>query len=455
MNSADARTGKFSRLYKYYALAVVTAVYTLNLVDRGLMTLLLQPIKEDLRLTDTELGTLTGVAFALFYATLGIPIARWADRGNRVSIASLAILLWGGTVMSCLFVKSYLQILCARVAAAVGESGCKPPTYSLVGDYFPRPDERTAAMAGYWMGSPIASLISFMLGGWLNERYGWRTTFFLMGVPGIILAVVVKLTLVEPREGRLRSAEVTQKTVPIVRVFSVLWRQLSLRNLGFALILLYSMGMGLAPWYAAFMIRTHKMGTGELGVWLGAIFGLGGIFGTLLGSHVSRRWFSGNERGQLRASAVTVALLVPFFVVFLMASSTSVALVMLLPVMLGFNFFLAPTYSLLQRLVSDEMRATTLAILMMLANLIGMGLGPQVVGILSDWFAPQMGADSLRYAMLIVSLIALWGAYHFWKAADTVMDDLATAEDGQYGDRVLSREARSDDSTGWSARQES
>jgi MFS family permease len=165
--------------YKRYVLATLTAVYTLNLVDRVLMILLLEPIKQDLRLSDTQLGFLTGIAFGLFYAIVGLPLARLADRGNRVTLASISIGLWALTVMSCLFVTHYFQLVLARVAAAIGESGCKPPTYSLVGDYFPRPAERTRAMAVYWLGSPLASLLAFILGGrspacysrsWCNER---------------------------------------------------------------------------------------------------------------------------------------------------------------------------------------------------------------------------------------------------------------------------------------------
>src|SRR5687767_3674540 len=147
----------------------MATVYMINLLDRGLMSLLLQPIKEDLLLSDTQLGVLTGIVFALFYATLGLPIARWADRGNRVTIASLAIGLWGLTVMACVLVTNYVQLVAARVIAAIGESGCKPPTYSLVGDYFPQAAERTRAMSVYWLGGPLAALLSFVLGGWLNE----------------------------------------------------------------------------------------------------------------------------------------------------------------------------------------------------------------------------------------------------------------------------------------------
>src|SRR5258708_3803765 len=205
------------RGYRWYVLGILTLVYTLNYVDQGLMGLLLQPIKDDLHLSDTRLGFITGIAFALFYATLGLPIARWADRGNRVTITSIAIGLWGATVMLSLFVTTFFQLVFARVAAAVGESGCMPPTYSLVGDYFPAAAERTRAMSIYWLGSPVAVLVSFIVGGQLNEIYGWRTTFFLGGAPALLVAGLVKMTIREPRARASRLA-VKGRQLPLVDI---------------------------------------------------------------------------------------------------------------------------------------------------------------------------------------------------------------------------------------------
>lgn len=413
----------FSAAYKRYVLVSLTAVYTLNLVDRGLMILLLQPIKEDLQLSDTQLGFLTGIAFGLFYATLGLPIARWADRGNRVTITSLAIGLWGLTVMACMFVTSYLQLVASRVLAAVGESGCKPPTYSLVGDYFPKPAERTRAMAVYIAGSPLSNLLSFVAGGWLSELYGWRMAFFVLGVPGLILAIILKLTIVEPRADVARARE-SHALPPLTTVIGVLWRQRSFRHLSAALILFYTVGLGLGPWYAAFLMRSHGMTTGELGTLLGLIFSIAGTGGVLLGGYVAARWFAQNERAQMRASAVMVALLVPCYVAFLILPQRSQALAALVPLMTIFSIFLGPTYALMQRLVADEMRATTMAVVMLLANLIGFGIGPQIVGIVSDLLTPTLGAEALRYAMLSMSFVALWSAYHFWRVGHTVAEDL-------------------------------
>jgi predicted MFS family arabinose efflux permease len=429
-------------LYKRYVLCALTLVCALNYLDRGLIALLLQPIKEDLKISDTKLGCLTGIAFGLFYATLGLPIARLADKRNRVTLTSVAIGLWGVTVMLCVFVTSFAQLVAARIAAGVGEAGCAPPTYSLVGEFFVTPGERARAMSFYSLSGPIAAIISFVVGGRLNDIYGWRMTFFAMGVPALMVALIVKLTVVDPRASR-KSDRDDHGRLPSVRdVMCALWRQKSSRHLIAALVLLFTLGMGMAPWYAAFLMRSHRMSTTEIGLWMGLIFGIGGIAGTLLGGYVAGRWFADDERGQMRLMALLTAALVPCFASFLLAPSNSLSLAALVPLMMVFTFFLGPTYALMQRLVVDEMRATTFAVAMLLANLIGMGAGPQIVGLLSDQFLQIFGTDSLRYAMLVTSIISLWAACHFWHVGKSVREDLsAVAGRKEQGGNVLRLEA--------------
>jgi predicted MFS family arabinose efflux permease len=293
-----------------------------------------------------------------------------------------------------------------------------------VGDYFPQPVERTRAMSIYMLSGPLSSLVSFAVGGFLNETLGWRWAFFLLGIPGLAVAVLVKVTLAEPRL-RVPQAETTiPRQPPMRQVIAALWRQSSTRNLSIAIILLYIMGLGLSPWYAAFMIRNHGMRTSDLGVWLGLIFGVGGVVGVLSGGYVSARWFSNNEKGQLRVSSLMIVAIVPFTAMFLLLPQKLYALFALLPSVVVCNFFYGPTFSLLQRLVVDEIRATTAAVVMFLVNLVGMGVGPQVVGVMSDRLKPYVAADSLRYSMLAMSLVAIWSAYHFWCAARSVGSDL-------------------------------
>lgn len=417
-----------SSAYKNYVLILLTVVYTVNLVDRQLIGLLLQPIAEEFHLSDTQLGFLTGIAFGLFYATLGVPIARWADRGNRVTITALAIGLWGLTVSACVLVSSFGQLVGARVAASIGESGCKPPTYSLVGDYFPKTAERTRAMSIYWLAGPLAGLIAFVLGGWLNELVGWRMTFFLIGLPGLALAVLVKLTIREPRAHNLARVP---PPVPLAQVFRVLWHQRSIRNLSAALILVFTMFYGVSPWNLVFLMRSHGMGSAELGVWWGLLSGGAGIGATLLGGYAANRWYGGNERGQMRLCALSVACAAIPYVAFLLVDGKETAVTLLAAWYFALTAVAAPTFSAMQRLVPEQMRATVMALIMLFCNLIGMGIGPQFIGILSDALRPEYGADSLRYAMFCVIALMVWAALHFWQVAKAVVRDLEEAELGQ------------------------
>jgi sugar phosphate permease len=249
-------------------------------------------------------------------------------------------------------------------------------------------------------------------------------TFFLMGVPGLLVAALVKLTIAEPRGSSLARGTATRTLPPVHTVLTALWHQRSTRNLVIGLILLLTMGSGIGSWNVAFMMRSHHMNTAQLGLWLGPIFGLGGLVGTLLGGYVSSRWYGGNERDQMRLSAASIACLVPLYMLFLLAPLRWVALTALVPITIASNFFIGPTFALLQRLVPNDMRATALSIVMLLGNLIGLGVGPQVVGLASDLLSPRVGSDSLRYALLAMSFVALATGYYFWKVGASVVADL-------------------------------
>jgi predicted MFS family arabinose efflux permease len=243
-----------------------------------------------------------------------------------------------------------------------------------------------------------------------------------------VLAIVVKLTIVEPR-ARLAGPRPAQESAPpVLQVLSNLWRQRSLRHLSIAIVFLFTMGAGLGPWYASFMIRSHGMGTAELGVWLGLIFGITGVIGILAGGYISGRLFGNDPAAHMRLTALLTGLMVPFFVLFLLLPDAHWALGALMALLLVGNFMVGPIFALLQRLVGERMQATTLAVVMLLSNLIGMGIGPQVVGILSDVLAPVFGSQSLRFAMLAVSFLSLCASYHFLRVAVTVREDLRAVE---------------------------
>lgn len=426
---SDASNSPMSATYKRYALVLMTTIYGLNLIERPLLGLLIEPIRIDLDLSDTQIGLLTGVVFGLFYTLAGVPLSRWSDRGNRSLIAASCIGLWGVTMMGFILVGNFVQLLIARMTVAIGEAGCKPPTYSLIGDYFPGALERTRAMSIFWLSNPLAALTGFIIGGWLSEHLGWRMTFFVMGIPGLMIAVLAWFTLKEPRREAITMKTAVPRPAPPLRAaFLAIWQEPTARHMMFALILFYMLGHGMQSWYAAFLMRSHGLGTGEVGLWMGIVQGGGGIVGVLSGGFVANRWFAGNERNQLRVAGITIASMLPLLGAFLFMSNKYLALAALVPYMVMLYFFFAPTFAVFQRLMPNNMRATTLAIVMTAVHLISMGIGPQVIGALSDVLKPEFGSDSLRYSMLIVATTAVFAGYQFWKAARTVVLDLAKIE---------------------------
>ena len=411
--------------YKYYLLGLLTIVAALNFLDRFVLSLLLEPIKLDLELTDTQLGFLTGFAFALFYAVAGIPIARWADRGNRNTIVCLTTGMWSIMVAICGLIGSYTQLLFARVGVAVGESGALPPAQSLIADYFDR-SERPQAMAIYWMCNPISMIAGYLIGGWLAENFGWRLTFVLIGLPGILVAVLVKLTLREPRLKK-NIREVTVHP-PFGVVLGILWRQLTYRRLLFASCISSFFGLGITLWLPTFFVRSYGAELGELGIWFAGIWGGCGLLGSYFGGYLATRLAAGKEKLQMQALSIVFVLCGIFYVMVYLSPTIYMSLLFLAITVFLISTIYGPVFSALQSLVGDQMRSISLALLMLFSQLIGFGLGPLLAGMLSDLFFPLFGKESLRYALVIFSPGYLWVAYFYWKAGDTIEGDISSVK---------------------------
>jgi predicted MFS family arabinose efflux permease len=331
--------------------------------------------------------------------------------------------MWGVTMMGYLFITGFVHLLIARIAAGVGEAGCKPPTYSLIGDYFSTSLDRTRALTVFWLGAPLAGMFAFGIGS-LNEHVGWRLTFFIVGIPAILIALLAKTTLYEPRKNRSAAAMPSKADQPkISAVFKMLWRQHSTRYLCTAYILFY-LGTSSVQWMGAFMMRIHGVGSAELGLWFGLFGGLGGMGGILFGGYAASRWFPGNEAGQMRMIAIVTALLYPVNVFLVLVGNMHLAFAAMITFFFMMNIFFGPMYSLLQHLVQDNVRATALAAVTLLTQFLGIGLGPQLVGIVSDLFAADYGVNSIRVAILIVSLSLFASSFFYWRLSRSVTADL-------------------------------
>ncbi|MED5341687.1 MAG: MFS transporter, partial [Pseudomonadota bacterium] len=377
---------------RYYAVGLLTVVYTFNFIDRQLLSILQESIKADLLLSDQQLGLLTGIAFAMFYVTAGIPIARWADRGNRRNIVALAIGVWSFMTAISGLVQNYVQLLLARMGVGVGEAGGSPPAHSIISDIFP-PERRASALAFYSMGVNIGILFGFLAGGWLNEIFDWRTAFFVVGAPGLIIALIVRYTLREPIRGLSEQRQVETQTVPFSNVLNLLMSRPAFKHMAFGAALNAFAGYSTSSWTASFMIRSHGMSTGELGTWLAMIMGFGGAVGVFAGGVIAERLARKDVRWYMWLPALTGLICVPFMVAnYMVAGAYTALIVSIIPGIL-FNVYLGNTLAMTHGLVGLRMRALASAILFFILNLIGLGLGPWAIGLLSDLLAPTLGQE--------------------------------------------------------------
>lgn len=419
---------EFTPAYTRYALGLLVVVYVFNFVDRSILSILLESIKEDLELSDTYLGLLSGIAFALFYTVVGIPIARYADRGVRRSIIAVAVLVWSGTTALTGFARGFGELALARIGVGVGEAGCSPPAHSLISDYFPA-ERRATALSIYALGIPIGSAIGTFAGGWLDEFFDWRTAFIVVGLPGVLLAALVRLTLREPTRGHWDAGSAPAERASIRQVLGFMLRRRSFLHLSFAGSLHALYGYGVGAWLPSFFLRSHDFGTGELGTWLAAIGITTGALGTFLGGYLGDRMASRDARWYMWLPALATVAYLPFgFAMYLVGNGTTAMLLYAPAVVLG-GMYLGPTFAMTQSLVRPEMRALASAILLFILNLIGLGIGPWLVGALSDMLEPRHATESLRYALLIIVVAgAAWSVLHYLLAARTLREDLVAKD---------------------------
>lgn len=411
----------------YYALGMLTLVYAFNFIDRQLLAILQESIKADLSLSDSQLGLLTGFAFAIFYVTAGIPIARWADHANRRNIVAGSLFIWSFMTALSGMVQNYTQLVLARIGVGIGEAGGSPPSHSMISDIFP-PNRRATALGFYSTGVSFGILFGFLFGGWLNEYFGWRTAFLVVGIPGVFLSGLIMLTLREPTRGLIEQKTVTAESVPLKKVIQTLWESRTFRHLSLAASLNAFSGYSTASWTASFMIRSHEMSTGELGTWLAIIIGLCGAIGVFFGG-MAADWLSPRDkRWYMWLPAISGFIAVPFMVAVYLADTPYVALSMMMIPGLLHQVYLGNTLATAHNLVGLKMRATSSAILFFILNIIGLGCGPFLVGVLSDQLSASHGADSLRLAMLyLLPAVMFWSACHFYFASKHLRKDLEAA----------------------------
>lgn len=426
--------------YVWYVILLLAGVNAFNYVDRMALAVLASLIKEDLQLTDSQLGLLTGWAFALFYAVCALPIARWADRGIRRDIIAMAIAVWSAMTALSGTAKHFWHLFFARVGVGVGEAGSFAPAASIICDYVPL-NRRSGALALLTFGNAIGLLVGMALAGWLGQTIGWRMTFLVLGLPGLALALLVRFTLREPTRGLFDTVQPSQTSVSLRETLGFLLHCRTYRLLTIYLVTDSFFRYGLIQWLPSFYGRLFDADLATVGVYLGIAIGAGMGTGMLIGGFTANKAARRDVRLPMRIGVVARALSIPAALgsLFVPSLSVSIALVWLDGFFAGVASgpVLATQYSV----VNTQMRATAGAISIFIMSVLGFGLGPVCVGVMSDFLAPSLGVESLRYAMLVplcvspVMLIALFAA------SKTLSHDLVSVAEQPKSDRSAAASA--------------
>ncbi len=416
----------YTRSYLRYVLGMLVIVYVFNFIDRQILNILAPLIKEDLGLSNTQLGLLTGLAFGIFYATLGIPIARLADKHSRVNIISICLAIWSLMTALSGVVQNYWQLLAARIGVGIGEAGGSPPSHSLIADYFPV-SERATALGIYALGIPVGILFGNLAGGWIAEFFGWRQAFLLVGIPGLALAVLLKLSVKEPPRGHSEARAQEQERVPFSVVLKTMWGFKTFRQLSFGAATQAFVGYGSIAFMPLFLVQSHDMSPGEVGTALGLIIGIAGGLGTFLGGFLADRLGLKDVRWYMWIPSIGFLVAVPTSLgVFYFENLYLILALYVIPAF-AVNLYTGPTFGMTQSLAPLAMRASASALLLFILNIIGLVLGPTMVGLLSDLLKDGVGMSepiSLRWSLAICSLVYLLSTLHYYLASRHLKKDL-------------------------------
>lgn len=402
--------------YRYYVLGVLTLTYTLNFLDRQIIGILAVPLKAEFGLSDSQFGLLGGLAFAILYSTLAVPIAWVADRFSRVWIITIALMLWSGFTALCGLAGSFAQLFLCRMGVGIGEAGGVAPAYSLITDYFPK-NQRARALAVFSLGFPLGAAAGTLVGGLVAANFGWRAAFIVVGLLGVIVAPLVRLTVRDPQRGRLDVAagsSATQPAPPFSAVIRYLFRKPSFWLLAFGATCCSVCAYGIGAWLPSFFIRSFGLSLAETALYYAAITFVGGILGIWFGGYLADRFGRASKGAYTLVPAVALLIAIPCF---LLAMNVQGLLGAIAPAMAGgvsglviaFVVFLIPTAlnvtwlgpvsATTQHLVPSSMRATASALLLLINNLLGIALGIFYFGWMSDQLRPIFGDESLRWAI--------------------------------------------------------
>ena len=402
-------------------------VYILNFLDRQIVNILAEDISRDLKLSDTQIGLMTGLAFAIFYTFLGIPIARYADRpkSDRVKLITWSLALWSVMTAACGFAQNFVQLLLARIGVGIGEAGCTPAAHSIITGAV-APEKRSSAIAFYGLGIPIGGLLGMVVGGVLNDIIGWRNAFLVAAIPGVLFAMMLPFLLKDP--ARQNNAPTSGTKPQREQPFWLALREIATSRsfmfvlLGASFTAFLSYGKGV--WLVILFQRDFGLSATQTGLSLGIVLGLSGMVGTWGGGYLADRFGARDKRHLLTTPAIGMAVAAPMLFAAYFVDDWRLALVLLvIPTALNTCYY-GPSYALAQQLVKPEQRALATSLVVFGQNLIGLGLGPLFFGILSDAFKPVAGVESVRWVLYGAAWLGVIPAFFFWRASLRLNTDL-------------------------------
>jgi len=423
----SAGTSRRVEPYAYWALALLFVISLFSYMDRSIIMVLQVQIKTDLNLTDAQMGLLTGASFAVLYVTFALPLARWSDRTVRSRLITGSLFVWSTMTALSGQAASLLALMGLRMGVAVGEAGCAPSTVSMLSDYFP-PHRRGTALAAWTLALPLGSMLGLTLGGYLGGSYGWRTTFLIVGAAGMLLSPIAWLTLKEPVRGRYDPPAMAAVSQPSPReAIRALWSVRSFRHVVAAVGLHTIVFYAFMSWSTPFYVRLHEMTLADAAMRLGLYTGVGGLVGTFLGGVIADWRAHTDERWYVWVPMIA-ALILPWFAVaqFYVAGTELSWAFAIVPSLL-INVYIAPLDATSQNLMAPSMRGFALSILMLASSIVGMVIGPLIVGVISDGLRPTMGDGGLRFALIGSMVFDLWAAAHLFVASRHIRADLARA----------------------------
>lgn len=406
-------------LYCWYVLGLLWCVALLRFVDMQILAVLLEPIRGEFQLNDTQLALLGGLAFALFYGVLGLPVAWLADRFDRRAIIAAAVTLWSLMTALCGFATSFAALFLARIGVGIGEAGAYPPSTALLADYFP-PQQRGRACAILASAIPAGVFVGFLVGGTVSTAWGWRAALMVVGLPGILLGLLTLLTVREPARGSFDDAHANRTAPPFRACLRSLLREPAYMHivLGACLFTLGATGSGI--WIASYFIRHHGFSGAQIGLWLALLYGGGGMCGALAGGWLGQRCgrHAGDPAGFARLCCWSLLATLPFVPFVFLNASAQAALLLHLPIVVLMHMNTGPVLTLIQQCAGPARRAVAHAVSVLVSNVIALPLGPLLVGMFSDWFTPVLGTRALGIAIAGLLLLAWsWSAWHFRQAA--------------------------------------